>query len=191
MRPKKINNTVLYQARGVSYPVFSMMDNIVWDRFLETVTKNSSAGLRAIPPSVQKSMFQRTLQSPLKKPYLYLIAGKHDDRLAKYLAFKLFKAAYQQAGYNSNSPYWHTVIGGYHDKIRDDLNFRENEFGFPCLLVISNITTNSTNVKLEKVRDICEIYSSIPRILVLAGDDPVAFNSKHLHLPINKLLYLE
>ena len=60
----------------------------------------------------------------------------------------------------------------------------------PSLLVLSNVPSNSTNVKLEKLRDILESYSSVPRIVVTTGEDPITFFNQKLFLPLNYACYL-
>jgi hypothetical protein len=58
------------------------------------------------------------------------------------------------------------------------------------LLVLSNLTPNSTAAKLEKTRDMLEFYADIPRIVVIAGEDPITFFSRRLFWRVNNLFFL-
>lgn len=57
------------------------------------------------------------------------------------------------------------------------------------LLVITNMTPNSSAVKLEKVRDTLLYFSSIPRIVVVAGEDPVSFFARRLYFKLNGMYF--
>lgn len=57
------------------------------------------------------------------------------------------------------------------------------------LLVISNLTPNSSHVTLAKVRDLLVFYNDVPRIVVIAGEDPVSFFSKRLYFKLNGLFF--
>lgn len=64
------------------------------------------------------------------------------------------------------------------------------EEGRQCdLLVMSNLTPNSSAVKLERVRDTLTYYSNIPRIVVVAGEDPVSFFARRLYFKLNGLFF--
>ena len=59
----------------------------------------------------------------------------------------------------------------------------------PSLLVITGLTPNSTPVKLEKARDLLEKHSNIPRIVVMAGEDPITFFMTRLYYSVNSIYY--
>jgi len=58
------------------------------------------------------------------------------------------------------------------------------------MLVITNVGVDSSQVKLEKLRDILEKYDSIPRIVVVNGVDPVSFFAERVRLPLKYAFYL-
>jgi hypothetical protein len=76
------------------------------------------------------------------------------------------------------------INGSWHDRLRDGADDQ------PSMLIVSNITVNSTNVKLEKLRDLLEMYSHIPRIVVVTGIDPVTFANTKLMMPVSNVLQL-
>lgn len=59
----------------------------------------------------------------------------------------------------------------------------------PTLLIMTNLTPRSSNVKYEKVRDLIERHSTIPKIIVIAGEDPISFAATRLHVPCHALAY--
>ena len=61
----------------------------------------------------------------------------------------------------------------------------------PSMLILSNITPNSSAFKLEKVRDMLEFYDNIPRIVVINDTDPVTFLNHKLHYTANHIMMLE
>ena len=82
-------------------------------------------------------------------------------------------------------PLWHKVYGGYQDTLWDRHSDEK-----PSLLIISNVVDGAGNVKIEKTRDLLEMYSHIPRIVVMGGQDPLTFFGTKLYYPINAGLYL-
>lgn len=82
-------------------------------------------------------------------------------------------------------PLWHRVYGGFKDQLIDAR--KENQ---PCFLVLSNIDKDSTAQKVEKVRDILEIYADVPKVVITSGCDPMWFFANRLHMPLDRALYL-
>lgn len=108
-------------------------------------------------------------------PFL-LIASRSYDFIAMQYALSIVANLISKAGKDF---YWHVLYGNTHDKIRDDASFKLSK---DCrLLVISNLAENSTNMKIEKARDLLTMYSNTPRILTVGGVDPVQFSKNVLH----------
>lgn len=147
---------------------------------------------RKQPKAVQLAAHAEVLAAPFEIPYLYLIASTPNDAKAKCVAAHIMCAATQmqlanRIGFETKgrqTPLWHTITGSWQDRLRDR---QEDQ---PSLLVLSNITSDSTAVKLEKLRDICELYSHVPRIVVLTGTDPITFANTRLMLAANHVLHL-
>lgn len=121
--------------------------------------------------------------------YVMGISSFPSDALAKHLAIHIFNQAMiawqHRHKPGRTMPVWHRVFGGLNDTLRDK-PIDEN----PSLLVISNVNEASSAYKLEKVRDIIEKYSHVPRIVVMSGSDPITFFSKKMYAPINVGLML-
>lgn len=134
---------------------------------------------------------KETLANPFKNGYLFVIGVDDVENRALTLAGALFIEAVKQSYENRNHlglPLWHWVQGGHWDRIRDNRN-SENITNF-SLLCLANIAENSTPEKLEKVRDLLWIYSYLPRIVVVAGGDPLSFCVNKLHMRPNRIAYL-
>jgi hypothetical protein len=86
---------------------------------------------------------------------------------------------------NRTYPRWHTINGSFQDSLRDGDLIKS-----PSFLVISNVTVASTNTKLEKLRDLLRQYAQIPRVITLAGQDPITFANTKLFMGINYCMYL-
>lgn len=157
-----------------------------------TAFQHKGVGLRPVEVSIKKQLkVLRTLhENPLESYRCVGIASYPSDLMAKRIAIWLFERALsihqKRAATQSVSrtpPLWHTVYGGYVDKLRDGDER-------PSQLVISNVTMESTAYKVEKVRDLLEKYHDIPRIVVLGGSDPLTFFRQRLSYPIDAAIYV-
>lgn len=130
--------------------------------------------------------------APHLEPYIYCIGETPGDTRAKCVAGSLMESAYNaQLGggvrhitQGQQLPLWHTVNGSYRDVLRDGSG------DSPSLLVLSGIAHDCTATKLEKVRDLCEQFATIPRIIIIAGGEPLTWANSRLHLGIQHALYL-
>lgn len=145
------------------------------------VPESEKLNEKFIAPETQNKSLARFIKNP-KQAMIYGIAGNPDDSKAKYFAAHLVQVHLAALGASANVV-WATLYSGYENQyMRDDL-------AAPTLIVISNLTPNSTNVKLEKARDIIEKYPDVPRLVVCAGIDPLSFLAAFLHVPIHGLAY--
>lgn len=136
----------------------------------------------------QRQYVHRFKSDPFHAFRVMGISSMNSDLTAKNIAVWMFGFAFkhfmthrkeQRAG--CSMPLWHRVYGGLGDRLLDSSDR-------PAMLVMSNITTLSTNYKLEKVRDLLEKYHDIPRIVVIGGADPVTFFRQRLFYPIDAAL---
>lgn len=126
---------------------------------------------KPIKKTDQLSNFQRALDDPDHAPYTMCISSEPNDLKAKLAAATLALAG-RREGLNVK---WHTLVGGYRDDLRDNAKARRSAYD---MLILSNIPAGGTDIKTEKLRDLLELYSHIPRIVVTTGTDPLAlFNS--------------
>ncbi len=146
--------------------------------------------VRNISAVKQYKVLETLLEHPLRSSYAIGISSFPSDMRAKYLAALImsaaidsFKSLNRRGG--RTLPLWHRVYGGYQDPLRDKpLTER------PCMLIISNVGPESTPVKLEKVRDLLEKFSDIPRIVVMGKDPPPNLFANRLHYPMRAGFYL-
>lgn len=145
---------------------------------------------KAVGVEKQAEMLRRVIAKPLAKPMLIGISSYPSDARAKFVAHSIMSAAITEyetnrRKYGSMSrPMWHRVWGNYRDKLRDGPKER------PAMLIISNISDVSGNAKMETVRDLLEMYSDIPRIVVSAGMPVVDLFSYHLQMPLSAGFYV-
>lgn len=115
------------------------------------------------------------------RPMTYFVAGNPDDSKAKY--FAAFLAYHHKMKYGHRAEIvWEAVFGGFDNPLlRKDIN--------PTMLILSNLTENSTNVKIEKARDLIERWPNIPKIVVCSGEDPISFASTKIYSPCHGIAY--
>lgn len=173
-----------YLQRGVPASVLfaSAPDNL--EDHLTRVSYESRGAPRNI--SVQKQLGYIKNMRNLTKPYLCILSGEKNDSVAAQIALLVCaKIINDNAG---QKIYWHTLTGAFKDKIRDD-DVQGADAASSDLLVLSNIAKNSTNVKIEKLRDLLELYSNKPRIVVLGGMNPIDFANSILFTKPSCVLY--
>jgi hypothetical protein len=145
---------------------------------------------KAIDRRSQLDFFHSFLANPLN-PGCYCVSSDPNDRLAKVVGAFMIQQWYDYKAHHSESlagslPMWHDLLGGFHNPLVGDDPTR-GRLGF---LVLNNVLPTSTNVKLEKLRDILETHADIPRVVVTSGGDPMTLFLKYLHYPLNGCIYL-
>ena len=179
------------RARGVPWTFFKQ-PRFELKEHVQKFQHETNGKVSIIDPAVQLKAYERTLKNPLERPYLYVIATSHNEIRAGAVALSIFerlsrKLLLDSSKQASGTPYWHQVYGGWRDKLRDD---REKTIGEINFLAISNIAVNSTNEKIEKVRDLNYKYIDVPRIMVVAGTNPLKFAYEQLHLRPDRMLFI-
>lgn len=152
--------------------------------------------LKRISVEKQVSFYDRILATKILsgKWLQACISSYPSDLRAKQVAIHLFQHALiahtemqnSRRKFNRTLPIWHRIYGGFGDSLRDAKGEP------PSFIVLSNITANCTNLKHEKVRDICEKYNAlnIPVVVVCGGCDPLTLFSYKLHYPLRYAFYL-
>lgn len=169
---------------GVRYTdVMSRAESLDLESSIETIKPE-------IPRLIQKSVSitkqlkiaEHLLETAEKCRGVYCVSSFPSDERAKYVATSIIANILQRKAKSKKAisrPYWHRVYGGFKDEIRDKMIEK------PSLLVISNVDCqNNSSIKIEKVRDILEKYEGVPRLVVLAGGDPLSFFGSVLHYPL-------
>lgn len=143
--------------------------------------QNEGLKPKHIDADQQLNWFKRLMENPFK-PWCFCINSEPNDRAAKLLAAFVMQRALRMN--HERLPLWHDMMGTFDNPIINE------EFSRPSLLVISNVLPNSTAVKFEKLRDVLEYHSRIPRIVVSSGDNPFSFFQKYLYYPLNGCVYI-
>ncbi len=129
----------------------------------------------------QMSAFEDFLENPFELKN-YCIVSAPNDSNAKLLAAFMMQHAANMASKFTSRPIWHTVTGGFDNPIVSNKK--------PCsLMVLTNVGTDSTVTKKEKLRDILETQEC-SKIVVATGCDPFEFFTRHLFLPVHGVFYL-
>jgi hypothetical protein len=130
------------------------------------------------PASVQQTSLEAFTRNP-KQPMNYFVAGSPDDKDARYFAAYLAQIHMEALGLSAHVR-WESVIGNFQNPALDEE---------PSLLIMTNLTPRSSNLKYEKARDLIERHSTIPKIIVVAGEDPISFAATRLFVPCHALAY--
>jgi hypothetical protein len=138
---------------------------------------------RIIEASVQTNSLSLFLKDPTRA-LVYSVSGNPDESKARYFAAYLVQEHIKAMGEYANV-IWYPMYGGYSNPLMD----RSDDLGMPSMIVLTNLTPVSTQIKLEKARDILARYQDIPRIVVSAGMDPLSFMTTRLHSAVNALAY--
>lgn len=127
----------------------------------------------------QLDFFQDLMENPHDGNPVVCIGSFPTDARAKVAALHVFRNAMLDRAHTVRKPIWVTLYG-------DRFNYEELKNKRPSMLIISNVIMESTAYKMERLRDILEMFPSIPRIVVTGGSmDPTELFTKRLHLPIN------
>lgn len=192
--------TRLLLSRGVDHDAFmsgpSKMDLL--DVCTKYTISGENVGLRNVSPSKQINDFVSFVDKLLAGNPVICLSSYPTDARAKYAALHLmdlatdkYEVSRSRRVKGKSAPLWHRVYGGYGDSIIDRMyKGTLTDKDYPCFLVISNIPDTSTPIKMEKVRDLLDIYSDIPRVVVTSPTDPFSFMSKRLQYKTSLCLWL-
>lgn len=133
----------------------------------------------------QIDWFEEFLDDPFQ-PKSYCLVSAPNDGMAKMLAAFMMQHALARSDRMTALPLWHDLTGGFTNPLIE----RNDKAMGASLLVLNNVGATSTQPKLEKLRDILETYTDIPKVVVATGCDPFAFFTKYLYLPIHALAYM-
>jgi hypothetical protein len=144
-------------------------------------TQSDELNEKFIEAGIQDQSLVQFMKKP-SLPMIYGVSGNPDDTKAKLFAAYLMDKHCRKLGSDAN-PWWIQLTGGFDNPYLDTNRAR------PTMIVLCGLTPQSTNTKLEKARDILEAYPNVPRIIVIAGADPMSFVSTRLHVPVHGLAY--
>jgi hypothetical protein len=114
-------------------------------------------------------------------PGVYGVGSDPNDQIAAY--FAAYLAATYLAKFPRANVLWHPLLG-YKNKLLEDGSNDKID-----LLIITNVTGQSSQHRNEMLRDLLVRYSDIPRIVVMGGEDPVTFFATKLHFKLTHLFF--
>ncbi|WOL24399.1 DNA polymerase [Yersinia phage fHe-Yen9-02] len=131
----------------------------------------------AVVPQLEN--FIELLEDPLHGCPIAVLSSFPSDARAKAAALHVFRNAVLAAGTKVRKPRWVTLYG-------DRFDYEKLKQQRPSMLVITNVIMDSTQYKMERLRDLLEMFRDIPRVVVTGGSvDPTELFIKRLHLPLN------
>lgn len=192
------NRIMFLRSRGVDHDSFMKRDFefSMTDSLCKISTDIPRVIAKNIPVKKQLRVFDSLVEKPLSGNPVICISSFPTDLRAKQTALYLLNRAVDC--YNTttsrrvkskSAPLWHRVYSNYGDNLLQ-AQTKQQDSQSPCYLVISNLDENSSNVKLEKVRDLLDCYSDIPRIVVTTAIDPLTFFATKFHYMLTAGLYL-
>ncbi len=188
----KKEHRITMEAQGLDRIVYSERPFDPYASISAFKPKVENVKAKTIGTEMQHEWLEDIFNDPLKARTI-CISGFPSDIRAKCIAAKILELACIQYSNLSQKdkrgrtlPRWHRVLGNYHDPIRDAQANRIN----PSMLIISNVNMDSTNMKLEKVRDLVDMFPSIPRIIITGGCTPVDFFQHKLYYPLDASIYV-
>lgn len=174
----------LLRLERVPLPQFATLD-VEADRI---VSKAGNGKVRTIKPAQQLEMLTK-FAPRLISNHTFCISGHETDSTAKFVGAWMFAqllAEYKKLAAKSDfafgKPVWHPLTGSYKDVFRDSMRNGKSK---PSAFLLTNVPSDSSQLKLEKLRDIMELYHDVPRIVVTTGMNPVEFFTSKLHYPLN------
>jgi hypothetical protein len=126
----------------------------------------------------QEDSLQRWVDDPTRA-IIYAVASAPSDQRAKFFATYLVQKFIANAPLN-RTVRWEALTSDFKNAALE---------AEPSLLVITGLTPNSQPSKLEKARDLLERHHSIPRIVVIAGEDPITFMSTRLYSSLHSMYF--
>lgn len=177
---------------GADHSVYASSSKFELDEVIMPF-KPKLTNVRNVMYSVQKQIdgIEKVSKNPIKGHPLIVLGSYPTDSRAKLLganymlnAISQYRKMIPRQRRGKSQPIWHKLYGGYKDVLLDG-NLK------PSFIVISNVTEESTPFKLEKLRDILERHSDVPRIIVMGTkEDPVTLIAQKLFLSIKEATFI-
>jgi hypothetical protein len=136
---------------------------------------------KTISSHKQKKWFNKALNDPLYKNYFLLCASLNNSMLVNQLGLRLFCAFCSKTN-TQRYPIWFNIDGS---------NKLSTPSDTPSAIFISGIAVDSSLFRIEKTRDLLAKYSHIPRIVLIAGGNPVEFAKARLYVKPDQVIWME
>lgn len=122
----------------------------------------------------------------LSKPFFAVLSGEYHDSVPAQVALAL--CVHSVRDNKSKAFHWHSLTGSPGNPLLDN-DVRRADMEGVHLLIISGVAGNSTNMKVEKLRDLLTHYGNIPVVLVLSGANPLEYCFHTLHIKPNYVVH--
>ncbi|AXG66880.1 DNA polymerase [Dickeya phage vB_DsoM_JA29] len=130
----------------------------------------------------QLNLAAKLLDTPLEAQGIHVVSSFPNDTRAKIFALHAFRNAYMDSISVTRKPRWVTLYG-------DKLDYERVRNHRPNFLVITNVVVDSTQYKMERLRDLLSMFSDIPRVVVTGGTiDPTEMFNNRLFLECDSAL---
>lgn len=189
--------TKMMRLQGVDHQcLMGARNNFDIDSAFVKIKNETDVDIKSIPLRRQARWLNQLLENPFRANPVIAISSYPTDLKSKLIASQIMSKAitYQQNNSDRRKysqkdlPLWHRVYGGYKDNLRDN-TYSEGKKN-PSMLILTNINDDSTQAKIEKVRDLLEMYDRVPRIVVLGGVNPMTFFARRLYYPLRYAIFL-
>lgn len=132
--------------------------------------------------AVQEDSLSGFVKDPFE-PIIYGVGSAPNDSKAKLFAAYLVQQFLEQA-HPSNTVLWLSMaMYNNQDKIREAFSRT------PSLIVVSGISPNSNNYKLEVLKELLDHHENIPRIVIVSGEDPISFLFGRMYIACNRVFF--
>lgn len=155
---------------------------------IDFYTKDGKRLLKRLHAREQTNTIKRLAKSKFDWPFTICINATHEFLKARQLGLFLFKKALDktqedQEKYRGNLPTWHYLTAGFDDKLVKD--YKNVDASQPPLLVLDGFDTAMSAHKLDKARDLINIYNDRPRIILISGNEAVKFVGEQLYTKVD------
>ena len=176
-QPSKESTRSLLVSRGVHPSLFAIKPFDIEDYLKVVAIPKSKDSFIERTRSLQVKDLIGVVRDPYKHRTIFIGSDNFIDR-PEALAMFIMRHAIAKRG-DKRLPYWHYIVGGFHDKLRDD-EYTKNKIGRPGLLILDGLTVDSSEPKIEKAFDIIK-NTDCPKIIVCGGN-PVELAMNRLHV---------
>lgn len=168
-----------FAAHGVDIPGYVWQEAKFTFQPKDFMLEHPRLKTKNIDSDVQISSLERFIADP-EAACTYGVGSEPTDSPALYFAAYL---AFIHTLKRPQSVVWTSMQGNWKNKLIEE---PDDSAG---LLVITGLAENSSHIKLEKTRDLLVAYAHIPRIVVVAGEDPISFFSTKLHHKVTDIYF--
>lgn len=174
----KLKNRDRFLERGIDVPAYIWQERPFAFVPQDFALQSERLKEKVFPSEVQTESYERFIESP-QDNNIYGVASSPSDQRAKYFAAFLVQNFIERTPPNI-SVRWENLYSNFNNQAMDVKT---------SLLVITGLTPNAMPVKLEKARDLLEKHHNIPRIVVIAGEDPITYFSTRLYSSVHNIYY--